>query len=119
MRIERSEFGNITIDGQTYPHDVVIDPSGKVRKRKKTLSKREYGTSHIISKAEVKSVFEKGCDLLVVGAGQLGQARLSPEAGGFLAKKGCAVVLQPTPQAIGSFNRSKAKKKIALMHVTC
>ncbi len=119
MRIEHSEFGNITIDGKTYPHDVVIDSSGKVCKRNKKLSKREYGTSHIISKAEVKSVFEKGCDLLVVGAGQFGQARLSSEASGFLAKKGCTVVLQPTQQAIGAFNRSKAKKKIALIHVTC
>jgi len=118
MRIERSEFGNITIDGQTYPHDVIISLAGKIKKRKKKLSKKEYGTSHIISKAEAKSIFEKGCDLLVVGTGQEGQVRLSAEASQYLAKKGCAVVLQPTQEAIRRFNQSTAKK-IGLIHVTC
>ena len=37
MRIDRSEFGNITIDGKTYDHDVMIGLSGRVRKRKKKL----------------------------------------------------------------------------------
>jgi hypothetical protein len=118
MRIESSEFGNVTIDGQTYPHDVVISISGKVRKRKKKLSKKQYGTSHIISKEEAKSIFEKGCELLIVGAGQEGQVRLSPEARDYLAKKGCAVVVQPTQEAIERFNQSAAKK-IGLIHVTC
>ena len=118
MRIDHSEFGTITIDGETYPHDVVISLSGKVTKRKKKLSKKEYGTSHIISKAEVKSIFEEGCNLLVVGAGQEGQASLSPEASEYLAKKGCAVVVQPTQEAIRRFNQLTAKK-IGLIHVTC
>jgi hypothetical protein len=48
-------------DGKTYDHDVVIDLSGAVAKRKKRLSKEKYGTSHIISKAEAKAIFEKGC----------------------------------------------------------
>jgi len=77
MQIDRSQFGSITIDGKTYEHDVVIRLSGKVEKRQKKLSKEQYGTSHIISKAEAKSVFEEGCDLLIIGAGQEGMcARL-------------------------------------------
>jgi hypothetical protein len=35
-----------------------------------------------------------------------------------IAKKGCKVLLQPTPEAIGVFNRSHAKK-IGLFRVTC
>ena len=66
MRIEGSEFGNITIDGKTYEHDVIIRLSGKVKKRQKKLSKRQYGTSHIISRAEAKFVFEKGCGVIIV-----------------------------------------------------
>jgi hypothetical protein len=80
MRIEGSEFGNITIDGKTYEHDVIIRLSGKVKKRQKKLSKRQYGTSHIISRAEAKFVFEKGCGVIIVGAGHEGNVRLSPEA---------------------------------------
>jgi len=59
MQIDRSEFGSITIDGKTYEHDVVIRLSGKVDKRQKKLSKEQYGTSHIISKAEAKSSSRK------------------------------------------------------------
>ena len=88
MQIDKSEFGSITIDGKTYEHDVVIRLSGKVDKRQKKLSKEQYGTSHIISKAEAKSVFEKGCDLLIIGAGQEGNVRLSPEASALFRKKG-------------------------------
>jgi hypothetical protein len=118
MPIDGSEFGSITIDGKTYEHDVVIRLSGKVEKRQKKLSKEQYGTSHIISKAEAKSVFEDGCDLLIVGAGQEGNVHLSREASAYFEKKGCHVIVQPTPEAIRSFNQSR-EKKIGLIHVTC
>lgn len=118
MHIDRSEFGNITIDGKTYDHDVTINLSGHVGKRHKKLSKEVYGTSHIISKAEAKDAFEKGCDLLIIGTGQDGNVRLSPEAEAYFTEKHCKVLLQPTQEAIKSFNEAHGHK-IALMHVTC
>jgi len=118
MHIDRSEFGSITIDGKTYPHDVTIDLAGHIRKRHKKLSKELYGTSHIISEAEAKDVFEKGSDLLIIGSGQAGNVRLSPEAEAYFAKKSCKVLQQPTQEAIKSYNRAHGHK-IALMHVTC
>ncbi len=39
MRFEAFSFGSIRIDGVTYEHDVVID-RGRIRKRKKKLSKQ-------------------------------------------------------------------------------
>jgi hypothetical protein len=118
MEIERTTFGTITIDGKTYEHDVVIRLSGEVVKRKKKLSKKYYGTSHVLSKDEAKFVFEKRCEQLIVGSGQMGNVQLSPEAAAYFAKKGCKVLLQPTPEAIHVFNKSHAKK-IGLFHVTC
>jgi hypothetical protein len=118
MRIDGTEFGSITIDGKIYDHDVVIGLSGEVTKRKKRLSKEQYGTSHILSKAEAKAIFEKGCDIVIIGAGQDGNLRLSGEAKDYFDAHGCQIVLQRTPQAIQAFNRSRAHK-IALMHVTC
>jgi hypothetical protein len=105
MEIEKTTFGTITMDGKTYEHDVVVRLSGEVVKRKKKLSKKYYGTSHILSKDEAKFVFEKGCEQLIVGSGQVGNVRLSPEA-------------EPTPKAIRVFNRSTVRK-IGLFHVTC
>jgi hypothetical protein len=118
MEIERTTFGTITIDGKTYEHDVIIRLSGEVARRKKKLSKKYYGTSHVLSKDEAKFVFETGCEQLILGSGQMGNVHLSPEAEGYFAKKGCTVLLQPTPKAIHTFNNSHAKK-IGLFHVTC
>jgi len=118
MAIENTTFGTITIDGRTYEHDVVIRLSGEIVKRKKKLSKKLYGTSHVLSKDEAKFIFENGCKQLIVGSGQMGNVHLSPEANAYFAKKGCKVLLQPTPEAIRVFNKSHAKK-IGIFHVTC
>jgi hypothetical protein len=118
MKIDSTIFGAITIDGTTYEHDVVVRLSGEVVKRKKKLSKKLYGTSHVLSKGEAKFLFEKGCDQVVIGSGQMGNVHLSPEAEAYFERKGCEVVLKPTPEAIGTFNRSHAKR-IGLFHVTC
>jgi len=118
MAIETTAFGSITIDGKTYEHDVVVRLSGEIVKRKKKLSKKYYGTSHVLSKDEAKFVFEKGCEQLIIGSGQFGNVHLSPEAEAYLAKKHCKVLLQPTPAAIRLFNDSQAKK-VGLFHVTC
>lgn len=118
MAIDSTEFGGITIDGKTYEHDVIIRLSGKVEKRKKKLSKEQYGTSHIISKEEAKFIYEDGCEALIVGTGQEGNVRLSPEAQDYLDTRRCHVLTQPTPEAIRTFNHSH-QKKIGLMHVTC
>ena len=118
MKIDSTIFGAITIDGRTYEHDVVVRLSGEVVKRKKKLSKRLYGTSHVLSEDEAKFLFEKGCDQVVIGSGQMDNVRLSPEAEAYFEKKGCEVLLEPTPEAIRTFNRSRARR-IGLFHVTC
>jgi hypothetical protein len=118
MKIDSTIFGAITIDGRTYQHDVVVRLSGEVVKRKKKLSKKLYGTSHVLSKDEAKFLFEKGCDQVVIGSGQMGHVHLSPEAEAYFERKGCEVVLKPTPEAIRMLNRSRTKR-IGLFHVTC
>jgi len=116
--IDSTIFGAITIDGKTYEHDVVVRLSGEVVKRKKKLSKKLYGTSHVLSEDEAKFLFEKGCDQIIIGSGQMGNVHLSPEAEAYFERKGCEVLLKQTPEAIQVFNRSRAKR-IGLFHVTC
>ena len=118
MTIEGTVFGAITIDGKMYEHDVVVRLSGEVVKRKKKLSKRLFGSSHMLSEDEGKFLFEKGCDQVVIGSGQFGNVQLSPEAEAYFERKGCEVLLKPTPEAIRMFNQSRARR-IGLFHVTC
>ncbi|RZN30202.1 hypothetical protein CWO90_21545 [Bradyrhizobium sp. Leo121] len=118
MKIDSTTFGTITIDGETYEHDVIVRLSGEVVKRKKKLSKKLYGTSHVLSEDEARFLFERGCDQIVIGSGQMGNVHLSPEAEAYFKRKGCEVLLKPTPEAIQTFNRSRARR-IGLFHVTC
>jgi len=120
MKINSTEFGSITINGTSYSHDILIRLSGEVDKRKKKLSKKYYGTSHIISRDEAEFIYEKGCNTLVLGTGQYGNVTLSPEAAEFFKHHDCRMILQPTPDAIETYNNCRDKTKtIGLFHVTC
>ncbi len=117
-KIDATWFGSITIEGERYEHDVVIRLSGKVSKRNKQLSKAIYGTSHIISLAEIEELYRKRAERIIVGAGQQGEVTLSDEAAQFLAQRDCQVTLAPTPEAIKLWNEAKGKV-LGLFHITC
>ena len=99
-------------------HDIVIRLSGKVKKRKKKLSKKQYGTSHTVSLDEAVHIFDEGAERLVIGSGQYGNVKLSEEAERYFKEKGCAVELHPTPEAIRVWNEAEGKT-ISMFHVTC
>jgi hypothetical protein len=116
--IKSTSFGSITVDKTTYDHDIIISSEGIVKRRKKKLSKRIYGTSHQISLDEIKYVYREESDGIVIGSGQYGVAVLSPEAEEYLKKKNCSVLLKPTPEAVQAWNESRGKW-IGLFHITC
>ena len=115
MQIDNTAFGKITIDGKTYEHDVIIRLSGEVVKRKKRLSKKLYGTSHVVSKDEAKFVFEKGCRLLILGSGQEGNVRLSPEAEAYFAKKQCEVMISRHRERFTLSTKHKERRSVCSM----
>src|SRR4029450_8281155 len=96
-RIDRTQFGSVTIDGETITHHVLVRLGGRVGKRKKKLSKVVYGTSHTISLAEAEHLYQDGAERLLIGAGQEGRVGLSEEAAAFFARNRCQVELLSTP----------------------
>ncbi len=117
-KIDKTKFGSITVAGEPYEHDVIIRVNGKVEKRKKKLSKEIFGTSHVISLAEAQYVYEAEAARIIIGAGQSGMVKLSPEAAAFFKQQHCAVEIFPTPEAIRCWNEAKGVT-IGLFHVTC
>ena len=120
LRIDRTAFGSITVEGTVFEHDIIIRPDGRVKKRKKKLSKAVYGTSHTISLQEAKYVYEQGAGAgrLIVGSGQYGRVELSPEAATYVKRRKCDAVLLPTPEVIDVWNETEGRA-IGLFHVTC
>jgi hypothetical protein len=117
-RVDSTGFGAITVGGVNYGHDIIIRLSGKVKKRKKRLSKAVYGTSHKLSLEEAKDVYQPGAEWLIIGSGQFGMVVLSDEAARYYHRKGCRVDLLPTGEAIKVWNEAEGVG-IGLFHVTC
>ena len=117
-RIDSTSFGSITIEGLVFDHDVFINLNGEVNKRKKKLSKKHFGTSHIIFLEEAKYIYEEGAEKILIGSGQTGMVRLSDEASKFFDQKNCNVFIIPTGTAIEKWNKESGSV-IGLFHLTC
>jgi len=118
VKINGTGFGWIDVDEERISHDILIRLHGEVTKRKKKLSKEIYGTSHTISRAEAEYIYQDGADGLLIGAGQFGRVRLSPEAAEYFQKKNCPVEIRTTPDAVKFWNENQGSL-IALFHITC
>lgn len=116
--IDDTKFGSITVDGQTYDHDIVIELSGEIHKRNKKISKAVYGTSHMVSLEEAKDVFERGAERIIIGSGQNGMLVVSKEALEFFKKHNIIVDVLLTPQAIEKWNTTEGNI-VGLFHITC
>jgi hypothetical protein len=116
--IDDTTFASITISGEFYDHDVIIRLDGRVKKRKKKLSKAVYGTSHRVSLEEAEHIFEDGAKMLIVGTGQSGCVELSQEAEEFFRNNRCIVKLFSTPEAVAVWNSAEGAV-IGMFHVTC
>ena len=116
--INDCSFGYVNVGDSTIDHDIIIRLSGEIKKRKKKLSKAIYGTSHIISIDEVKHIYQKGAELLIIGSGHQGMVKLSNGAAEYLEKRNCRIKKYKTPKAIIKWNRAKGQV-IGLFHLTC
>ena len=117
-RIDQTQFGSVTIQGEVFTHDVIIRLGGQVEKRKKKLSKAIYGTSHTISLAEAEHLYQDGVARLLIGAGQHGRVALSEDAATYFARHRCQVELLATPEVIPVWNQAEGAV-IGLFHLTC
>ncbi len=117
-RIERVEFGEITIGNEPFGGDVYILADGKVKKRDKAISKKLHGSAHTIGAKELKRVCKRAPEVLYIGSGFSDMVELSDDARHFLAQRAIECDISPTPEAAERYNRSKLRKA-ALIHATC
>jgi len=116
MRIEAFQFGSICIDGHTFDHDVVLR-KGKVCERKKKPSKpykRRFGHTPLSAAEDIPW----NCDRLVIGTGAYGQLPVMHEVRDEAERRGIALIVLPTREAIEEVNHGKGRTN-AILHVTC
>lgn len=116
MRFEKFSFGVLRIDGVTYVRDVVID-RGRVRKRKKKLSK-PYRHAHGHTPLSLAEPIPWKCRRLVVGTGAHGSLPVLEEVRREAERRGIELVALPTGRALRALEQD-ATETNAILHVTC
>ena len=116
--VAAAEFGRVVVNGQVVERDLVVRANGKVKKRKKDLSRDVHGTAHEISVEEVKYVCRQIPQTFVLGSGYEGLLTLSRDAMRWLQKRGVQAIVLPTPQAADAFTAASGTKSL-LLHIGC
>jgi hypothetical protein len=119
--IQEYRFDSITIDGKTYNYDVEVRWTGEVL----SWWKKE---NHTIDVEDVGRAIEQGPEIIIIGTGESGLARVTEEAQKFIKEKGIELIIDKTEEATKTFNiineeseeeEGKQRKVIGLFHLTC
>ena len=111
--IDGYEFGEITIDGKTYHHDVII-----YKDRVDDAWRRIEG--HKLSLSDIAQILEKKPEILVIGTGADGVMNVPADVTASIEAKGIRVIAKKTGDACEDYNQmSPSKNVIAALHLTC
>ena len=117
MKMRLVTFGKINIEGKHYEYDVII-AEGKVRKRKKRLSKvyrSRFGHTPLSVEEKIPWHGRK----LFVGTGAYGSLPVMPEVYEEARKQGVEVIAMPTVEVCELLEKYKPSDVNAILHVTC
>lgn len=118
--IEEYHFGAITIDGEIYSHDIEIRWNDEILDWQRDQS-------HVIDIEDVARAVEQGPETIIIGIGESGSAQVTEEAQQAIKSRGIELIIDPTEQAIKTFNilkeeseeeKGKQEKVIGLFHLT-
>lgn len=104
-------FGLVKYRGREYTSDIVVHVDGTVTPRKKEISRRKHGTSHLMTEEELEELKTENPECIIIGSGVYGALETEFKS---------AVVL-PTCEAIERYNEEKrrGRRVAAIIHVTC
>ena len=114
-------FGSIAIDGKTYEYDVEVRWTGEVLEWWR-------GESHVIDIDDVKRAIDQNPELIIIGTGESGLAKVTERTKEEILSKGIGLIVDKTEEAVKTFNIQKEesteeegvqKKVIGLFHLTC
>ena len=128
--IEEYHFGSITIDGKNYTHDVEVrwTPKDKPTGQAGEVLDWWRKESHLIDVEDVRRAIEQNPEVMVMGTGESGLARVTDEAKKEIESRGIKLIIDVTDEAVKTFNvineeseeeEGKKTKVIGLFHLTC
>ena len=114
MIVKNLSFGSITIDGETFVKDMIID-NGSIKKRKKAESKKyidRFGHTPLSSEENIPW----NCKRLIVGTGHNSRLPVMDKVCDIAVSKRVELVIMSTPEAIKHINDPHTN---LILHLTC
>jgi hypothetical protein len=113
--IEHYDFGEITINGKRYFHDLIVFHTGKIKDNWWRVE------GHRLSIEDIKDILKDKPEILVIGSGYDGLMRVDNNVIKTLKDAGIDVIVKKSVEACKVYNELKTKsKKVALaIHLTC
>ncbi len=110
--IDEYHFGEIIINGKDYNFDVEVRWTGEVLKwwRKE---------GHLIDVEDVKRALSVEPEMIVIGTGEMGVAKVKEETKKEIISKCIELKIAKTGEAVKIFNENEAKRIVGLFHLTC
>ena len=117
-KINSFNFGFIVVDDKQYSRDIIILSDGTIKDR--DPAKGRLG-SHTISKSEIEELIKGQSDVVLIGTGVQGMARVARDAEHYLMQPDLNITVLPSSQVVKKFNQhvEDGEKVAALIHVTC
>ena len=112
--IDAYAFGRLETGGKTYDADVILFPD----RVEPNWWRRE---GHRLTIADLGTVLAYCPEVFVVGTGASGMMTVPPETRAAFEARGIRVIVEPTPEAVETFNRllGEGTRVAAGLHLTC
>jgi hypothetical protein len=112
-KIDRYRFGNISINGHTYTHDVIILTD-------RVLPNWWRNEGHELAMEDLQQVLNNEPELLVIGQGAYSRMKVPAEVREQLQDQGIELSISSTHEACEVYNRERQNRRtVAALHLTC
>jgi len=114
VKIERYQFGRITIDGQDYVNDIIIFPDRRIQDG----WWRRQG--HHMGVDDIAKLVVEAPEVIVAGTGAYGRMTVDETVENLLREQQIELVAEPTAKAVELYSQMSAKQRVgACFHLTC
>lgn len=112
-KIDFYEFGRIVVNGQEYRQDLIILPD-------RIIYPWWRIEGHSLDPADLKEVWSEKANFLIIGTGAYGLMKVKEEVKKKALNLGLILIIQPTSQAVQSYNQKLEEGKVmGAFHLTC